>query len=103
MSEDDTLQGHKPGGAGLGEIPALDPYSAGNKPLGVPADLLEAIGGGFTNFGVMRYRVVIPLRTEGGTVVGYLGINPTLKDTLIKHPVIFRRDIRDNVVSFRRK
>jgi hypothetical protein len=42
--------------------------------LGLTVEACEALGAGFAPKGTMAGRVLIPLRTENGTLVGYLGI-----------------------------
>jgi hypothetical protein len=46
--------------------------------LGVPDDIAEALGIGWAKRGTMLKRVLIPLRSPSGKLVGYNGIAPAL-------------------------
>lgn len=62
---------------GGGELRALD-YLEPEHPvadmLGLSAATLQALGGGFAPRGTMAGRLLIPLRMNDGSLVGYLGI-----------------------------
>ncbi len=67
--------------------------------MGFPPEVATALGIGFASRGLMKSHVAIPLRTEQGTLVGYIGLPP---DTEAKVPDQWH-GIHTNVVPLKRK
>lgn len=68
---DDTDHGtHK----GLEPLNHLNYTHEAVRNLGIPEIVAERIGIGYAHKGVMRNHVAVPIRTEDGTLVGYIGI-----------------------------
>ena len=60
----------------------LDPKHEAVAALGLSEDLAVALGIGFAPKGVMRGRVLMPLRTSDGTLAGYVGYGDALQPRL---------------------
>ena len=67
----------------------LDPAHSMVTELGFEEAAARQIGIGYAPKGIMRGRVAIPIRTNEGKLVGYVGINPAL-DPPIKLPSTWR-------------
>lgn len=73
---------------GAQEPAALEPldYLEAEHPavlaLGFPAEIAQSLGVGFAPKGTMRGRVLMPLRSPEGRLLGYAGYSPTLDPPL---------------------
>jgi hypothetical protein len=85
---------------GCPELDYLDPIDDAVEAVGLPVSVADLIGAGFASKGTQRGRVLIPLRTREGDLLGYLGIG------LDKEPVYFFPDNlserADNVVRLKK-
>lgn len=59
---------------GFRPLDYLDPDHAAVEALGIEADAAQQLGVGYAPRGILRGKVAIPIRTEDGTLAGYIGI-----------------------------
>lgn len=60
----------------------LDPGHPDVQALGIPVDVATELGIGYSKKGIMRGRVVFPMRHEDGSVLGYAGFNAKMEPPL---------------------
>jgi len=59
---------------GFRPLEYLDPNHAAVEALGVSSEEATALGWGYAPRGILRGKVAVPIRTEDGTLAGYIGI-----------------------------
>ena len=59
---------------GFRPLEYLDPDHAAVEALGVSSEDATALGWGYAPRGILRGKVAIPIRTEDGTLAGYIGV-----------------------------
>ena len=63
----------------LNPLDYLEPLHPSVSALGFTEEVAKAVGIGYAPKGTMKGRCLIPLRTEEGKLVGYIGFNPALE------------------------
>jgi CHC2 zinc finger len=100
-STNSTPQAPRQKTEGCPELDYLDPIDDAVEAVGLPPAVADLIGAGFASKGTQRGRVLVPLRTKEGDLLGYMGIG------LDKEPVYFfpdnLSDRADNIMTFRKK
>ncbi len=72
----------------LHKIDYLEAEHEAVQALGISADVACMLGIGYAGKGTMTKRVLFPIRTEDGKLVGYIGYNANL-DPQVKLPKTF--------------
>lgn len=88
--------------AGMQPLDYLDPFHESVEELGITPMTADKVGIGYADKGTMKNRVLIPIRLEDGTLIGYCGIK--LDDELpFKFPENLQDRAEGKVVPMRRK